>query len=89
MGTYTIDRIRHKNGTVHERELRRKGHRVNVVKLTLGSPMILEYVDSGGYLMTTEVEAYTPPEYIRGALVVQTRNSVYTLRKEVPPHREG
>lgn len=89
MDTYTIERVRHKNGTVHERELRRKGHRVRVIILTLGAPMILEYVDSGGYLTTTDVETYTSPEYIGGALVVQTRNSVYTPRKEVPANREG
>jgi hypothetical protein len=84
--TYTIERIRKKNGEVHERELRRKGQRVGVGMLTLGAPLILVYVDDENKVLTTSpVEAYSETGDV---LIVQTRNTVYCLRKvsEVAAH---
>lgn len=81
---YVIERIRQKNGQPHEREARRKGHRVQLVELTLGSPLILTYPDDGNkVLQTSAVEAFNVNDdgSLRERVVIQTRNSVYVLQK--------
>ena len=79
---YVIERIRQKNGQPHEREARRKGHRVQIVTLEIGSPMILSYPDDGNkILQTSAVEAFSVDGAGELSGIIQTRNSVYVLRK--------
>lgn len=80
---YTIERIRNKDGTTHEREIRRKGHRVFIAHVQLGKPLEIVYVDDGDKVLhTSPIEAYNEGWNEKGHLVVQTKNTVYTFRKE-------
>jgi hypothetical protein len=84
---YVIARIRTKAGISHEREARRKGHRVSIAEINVGNPLILTYIDDCyKMLCTTPVEAFTD---IGGSIVVQTRNSVYVFRAEVADNPEN
>lgn len=79
---YVIERIRHKDGKVHERELRRKGHRVLITHVAIGEPLVIVYVDDGDkVLRTSSVEAYNADWNSTERLVVQTKNSVYVFSK--------
>ena len=78
-GLYTIESVRRRDGTVHEREARRKGHRVRVGHIGAGAPLRAEYVDEPGAILHTSPVS----DWIRadsGKLVVWTGNSVYTFR---------
>ena len=80
---YVIDSIREKSGKPHEREGRRKGHRVEITDVSLGIPLVARYIDEDtAYLQTSKVEAYNAEWETSNHLTVQTRNSVYTFRKE-------
>jgi hypothetical protein len=82
---YVIERIRKKSGGSHEREARRKGHRVQIGLLQIGAPMLLVYVDDDDkVLRTSPVEAYScePDGSIGDYLSVQTQNTVYCFRRE-------
>lgn len=80
---FVIERIRKKNGELHERHNRRKGHRVQIESIELGRPLIAKYIDEGTNLITSDVEAYSADWKSEGFLVLQTANSVYVFRKEV------
>lgn len=75
---YTIESIRNRDGSVHERELRRKGHRVKIEDF-IG--LIITYIDEAdAYLRTSPVES----DVIDGELrIVTTRNTVYTFKEAV------
>lgn len=80
--TYVIKSIRHKDGTPHEREARRKGHCVNILSCRVGASMIYAYADEGSVVHTSMViDALTG----EGELVVWTQNTEYTFVKEVSP----
>lgn len=79
---YVIEKVREKNGAVHERELRRKGHRVTIESLCVEQPLFYRYVTEGSLVITSTVEAFNTDWESEGHLVVQTRNSVYCFRKE-------
>lgn len=78
---YEIERVRTKNGDVTDRETRRKGHRVQIEFLELSMPLFYRYVDGGGLVKTSAVEAYNAEYKTQNHLSVQTRNSVYFFRK--------
>lgn len=79
---YVIESIRYPDGTPHERDARRKGHRVQIAHLKRGEVMAAVYVDDGGKLLrTTRVREIVRTDGDE-VLVVRTRNSVYTFRKE-------
>lgn len=81
-GLYVIESIRYRDGTPHEREGRRKGHRVQITHLKRGEVMAAAYVDDGGSILrTTRVQEIVRTDGDE-VLVVRTRNSVYTFRKE-------
>lgn len=77
---YIVESVRYPEGTPHEREARRKGHRVQIAHLKRGEVMAAVYVDDGGKLLrTTRVREIEQNDDV---LIVHTRNSVYTFRKE-------
>lgn len=77
---YIIERItRRQDGSTHERELRRKGHRVSIVTLMIGAPMIAVYVDDDNKVLTTSNVILI--SRFGDVLKVSTSNSVYTLRE--------
>ncbi|WP_337102366.1 hypothetical protein [Paenibacillus sp. YIM B09110] len=79
--TYVIESVRNHDGSVHERELRRKGQRIIIVKLGLFSPLLAVYVDDGdAVLQTSNVIAYDGKG--TDCDTVKTRNTIYTFRKE-------
>jgi hypothetical protein len=80
---YEIEKIRNKTtGEPHEREIRRKGHRVKLEQMELEMPMLLRYVDEeDAILRTSIVEAYNADYKIVNHLIVQTKNTVYVFRK--------
>jgi hypothetical protein len=80
--TYVIKSIRHKDGTPHEREVRRKGQRVSIISCRVGSSMIYGYVDDGSVVHTSMIIDALVGE---GELVVWTQNTEYTFVKEVAP----
>lgn len=83
INVFTIERIRTKKGEIHERELRRKGQRVAVEILQIGIPLFLRYIDDSDKLLkTSAVEAYSADGLDSDNLIIQTRNSIYCLRKE-------
>jgi hypothetical protein len=81
-GRYVIDTITNrKTGSVHERQLRRKGHLVDIIWIKLGEPMIMQYVNEpGSHLSTSAV--VNIDSLVDGSLVVTTRNSTYTFKSE-------
>jgi len=79
-GLYTIESVRRRDGSVHEREARRKGHRVRIGHIGGDAPLRAEYVDEpGAVLHTSPVSDWVRTD--SGKLVVWTGNSVYTFRK--------
>lgn len=81
---YVIESIRKLDGTPHEREARRKGHRVFINKLTTGNPLLLVYVDEVNQLLHTSTVTGISRE--ESTLTVTTRNTIYTFRRaEVTP----
>lgn len=77
--TYEIESIRTKDGDIHERELRRKGHRVDIRGVMLDVPLFATYIDDGDrVLVTSPVEAFAETTT---SLVVHTRYSIYLFRK--------
>jgi hypothetical protein len=80
---YVIEKVRKFNGDFHERELRRKGHRVRINDVQLGIPLFAEYVDeNNAILQTSRVTAYNADWENANHLNVQTQNTVYIFRKE-------
>lgn len=79
---YVIDSVRQKDGTIHERELRRKGHRVFIAHVAIGDPLEVIYVDdSDKVLRTSPLEAYNADWNSAEKLIAQTKNSVYVFSK--------
>jgi len=76
---YTIESVKHRDGSAHERETRRKGHRVRIGHLGSSAPLIAEYIDEPDAVLRTSPVS----DWIRGdgKLIVWTRNSTYTFRK--------
>lgn len=78
--TYVIESVSNADGTPHERNARRKGHRVEITRCTIGSPLLYRYLDEeGARVRTSKVTNVLIGE---GLLVVWTRNSLYTFSKE-------
>lgn len=79
---YIIKRIRNKDGNTHEREFRRKGHRVFIAHVELGKPLEAVYVDDGNKRLTTSpLEAFNSDWVDQRYLIAQTENSVYVFGK--------
>lgn len=79
---YIIKRIRNKDGSTHEREFRRKGHRVFIAHVELGKPLEAIYVDDGDKkLITSPLEGFNSDWVEQGHLIAQTENSVYVFGK--------
>lgn len=77
---YVIESIRNTDGTAHEREARRKGQRVEIVALYVDLPLFLRYLDEeNASLRTSCVRSI---EESADGLVVTTKNTVYTFRKD-------
>jgi hypothetical protein len=77
---YTIESIvDRRTGEPTERDARRKGHRIEVIWLSPGEPMLLKYVDEGSILTTSGVWEH---HHLPDSLVVKTRNSIYTFKSE-------
>ena len=80
---YVIDRIRTLNGAIHERESRRKGHRVSIKNVEVGLPLVMRYIDEKDtVLITSPVAAVASDWKSKKVLVIQTRDTVYTIMKE-------
>ncbi|MCD9024350.1 hypothetical protein [Cohnella silvisoli] len=85
-GLYVIESIRdRKTGEAHEREARRKNHRVNILRAEVGHRLIADYVDEPGSTLRTTVvtdaDTYSLDWWLGDRLVVETENTVYTFRK--------
>lgn len=80
--SYVIESIRNLDGTAHEREARRKGQRVEILRCTIGEPLIVCYRDDGNKLLRTT--AVSNVLYADGAdeVVVYTQNTEYSFWKE-------
>lgn len=78
---YEIHKIRDRySDKIHEREVRRKGHRVNIFHLEMNQFMYWTYIDGSGITRTSEVKSFS--NSADGAtLTVTTKNSVYTFKK--------
>jgi hypothetical protein len=78
--TYVIESVCNQDGTPHERDGRRKGHRVEIIRCTIGAPLTYRYLDEeNARVRTSAVDNVLIGE---GLLVVWTRNTVYTFTKE-------
>lgn len=74
---YIIDKIRNlSDGSIHERETRRKGHEVRLLVLQAGACMLWEYIE-GGMVRTSIVQKF---KYDNGVLSVITENSSYEFK---------
>ncbi|OMD16242.1 hypothetical protein [Paenibacillus odorifer] len=84
--SYVIESIRNLDGkseaTTHERESRRNGQRVEILRCEVGAPMLVCYRDDGNKILRTSAVANVL--YTDGAreVVVYTQNSEYTFVKE-------
>lgn len=75
---YTIYKIRDKHtNEIHEREVRRQGHKLKIIVLKVGYPMMYEYLE-GGFMRTSTVEEIDSSGY---ELEVTTMNTIYTFKK--------
>lgn len=74
-GIYSIYKIRDKcTNEVHEREFRRQGHKLKIMRLEVGQPMVFEYVE-GGYLTTSLIESFR--FNWDDSITITTMNSIY------------
>lgn len=72
---YSIYKIRDKNtNEIHEREVRRQGHKLKVLNLEVGKPMVFEYLE-GGHLYTSSVESFKVNW--DDSITITTRNTIY------------
>lgn len=78
-GIYTIDAVKNADGSTHEREARRKGHRVTIKHLKRSEHMLVVYIDEGGKVLRTSRVRHVGES--DGLIQVTTQNSVYTFRK--------
>lgn len=70
---YVIESIRNLDGTPHEREVRRKGQRVELLNCNVGQALLLVYCDDYNKLMwSTPVEMIGGTGAYPGGLVVYT-----------------
>lgn len=75
---YTIYKIRNKTtGEIHERETRRQGHKLKIIALKVGYPMMYEYLE-GGFMRTSVVEEINSSDF---ELEIRTLNTIYTFKK--------
>lgn len=78
---YVIESIRNRaDGNPHEREARRKGHRVEILHCCVGDSLLFAYRDDGGKVLRTS--AVSSVSHGDDDLVVWTRNTVYHFTKE-------
>lgn len=78
---YVIESVNNADGTPHERDARRKGHRVEIIRCTIGAPLTYRYIDEeNARVRTSNVNNVLVSGDV---LVVWTRNTVYTFTKEV------
>lgn len=80
--SYVIESIRNLDGSTHEREDRRKGQRVEILRCEVGAPMLVCYRDDGNKILRTS--AVDSVIYTEGAgeVVVYTQNTEYSFVKE-------
>ncbi|MGF9711666.1 hypothetical protein [Paenibacillus naphthalenovorans] len=76
---YVIESVRHRDGSVHEREERRKGQRVVFAVCDVGFSMIYVYPDDDNKIVRTS--AVEEIDVGSDDVVVTTQNTVYTFRK--------
>ncbi len=78
--TYVLHSVRNRDGSINERELRRKGHRVEIINCREGEKMLFSYPDDDDkFVQTTRVIGTMDyPDVLK----VFTNNSIYTFRKE-------
>lgn len=76
---YVVESIERRDGNVHERFARRQGHRVRILRLAGGVPLLAEYIDEVDMVLRTSLVS----DWVRSdeRLIVWTRNSVYKFRK--------
>ncbi|OMC96235.1 hypothetical protein BJP49_11075 [Paenibacillus odorifer] len=78
--SYVIESISNLDGTTHEREARRKGQRVEILRCEVGAPMLVCYRDDGNKILRTSfVRSIADSD---GVVSVVTSNTVYTFGKE-------
>lgn len=79
---YKIYKIRDREtGEVHEREIRRQGHRLKILSLDIGMPLVWEYLDGSGVMRTSRVELFSIKTDVNDSLIVTTQNTIYTFKK--------
>ena len=78
-GLYTVESVKNRDGSVHEREARRQGHRVRIIRIGSSAPLLAEYIDEKDTILRTSPVSDWVDSGER--LIVWTRNSVYTFRK--------
>lgn len=80
--SYVIESVRNLDGKPHEREVRRKGQRVEILRCDIGAPMLVCYRDDGNKILRTSAVANVGgTRKYPGGLVVTTNNTVYTFGK--------
>lgn len=78
---YIVEGIRKHSGGPTSIDAKLSGKRAHIEGVMLGAPLILRFSD-GKTLVSSKVEAYNADWETSNSLVVQTKNSVYVLRKE-------
>lgn len=78
-GIYEIESIEYRDGGIHERTDRVKGHRFRIIRLAGSAPLLAEYVDEADVILRTS----SVSDWVRSEdrLIIWTRNSVYKFRK--------
>ena len=85
---YTIESIRNLDGTPHEREARRKGQRVELLRYERGLPLLICYRDDYNKILRTSAVQDVLTSDEAETVAVYTKHTVYTFRKEGANHRE-
>lgn len=78
---YVIESIRNLDGSPHEREARRKGQRVELLRCEPGAPLLACYRDDYNKILRTSTAKHVLATDGAEEVVVYTQNSVYTFRK--------
>lgn len=79
--SYIIESIRNLDGTAHEREARRKGQRVEILRCEVGEPLLVCYRDDGNKILRTTAVTNVLHTDGDAEVVVYTQNSEYTFVK--------
>lgn len=79
--SYVIESIRNLDGTAHEREARRKGQRVEILRCDVGAPMLVCYRDDGNKILRTSTVRTVLYTDFYEAVAVYTQNTVYMFGK--------